>query len=246
MGIGDWGLGIGDWGLGIGPNPQSPIPNPHENNEKSFLKIIKLKIKIKIINFISYKSITLVNYIKKMKSVLVFILCFITISCVTDNVRKAWNYLTKHGLTKAGAAGLLGNLQAESGVRPDIYERSKRKKIGLSDADYVKKTNNGSYKNFVNDRAGFGIAQWTYPTRKKNLLNHCKGKIGDLDCQLSFLLQELKGYKSVYKALTTSSSVKICSNQVMLKFERPANQSPANQNRRAAMGQKIYNELAKK
>jgi len=29
--IGDWGLGIGDWGLGIGPNPQSPIPNPHSN-----------------------------------------------------------------------------------------------------------------------------------------------------------------------------------------------------------------------
>jgi len=29
--IGDWGLGIGDWGLGIGPNPQFPIPNPHEN-----------------------------------------------------------------------------------------------------------------------------------------------------------------------------------------------------------------------
>jgi len=25
-------LGIGDWGLGIGPNPQSPIPNPHEIN----------------------------------------------------------------------------------------------------------------------------------------------------------------------------------------------------------------------
>jgi hypothetical protein len=30
---GDWGLGIGDWGLGDwaqSPNPQSPIPNPHE------------------------------------------------------------------------------------------------------------------------------------------------------------------------------------------------------------------------
>jgi len=33
MGIGDWGLGIGDWGLGIGPNPQSPIPNPHNYNK---------------------------------------------------------------------------------------------------------------------------------------------------------------------------------------------------------------------
>jgi hypothetical protein len=33
--FGDWGLGIGylgigDWGLGIVPNPQSPIPNPHD------------------------------------------------------------------------------------------------------------------------------------------------------------------------------------------------------------------------
>jgi len=30
LGIGDWGLGIGDWGLVRMPNPQSPIPNPHE------------------------------------------------------------------------------------------------------------------------------------------------------------------------------------------------------------------------
>jgi len=27
-------LGIGNWGLGIGPNPQSPIPNPHESEIK--------------------------------------------------------------------------------------------------------------------------------------------------------------------------------------------------------------------
>ena len=35
--FGDWGLGIGDWGLGIGPNPQSPIPNPH-NYDNEFYK----------------------------------------------------------------------------------------------------------------------------------------------------------------------------------------------------------------
>ena len=181
-----------------------------------------------------------------MKSILVFILCFITISCVTDNVKKAWSYLTSHGLTKAGAAGLLGNLQAESGVRPNVYEHSKKKRIGLSDEDYVKKTNNGSYKNFVHDKAGFGIAQWTYHSRKQNLLNHCKGKIGDLECQLSFLLTELKSYKSVYRALTTSNDVSFCSKEVMLKFERPANKSSANINKRATMGKKIYDELAKK
>jgi len=47
MGIGDWGLGIGDWGLGIGPNPQSPIPNPHQNfvKYKALLYINKCYIK---------------------------------------------------------------------------------------------------------------------------------------------------------------------------------------------------------
>ena len=39
MGIGDWGLGIGDWGLGRIPNPQSPIPNPHPQNNLYFLNI---------------------------------------------------------------------------------------------------------------------------------------------------------------------------------------------------------------
>ena len=42
MGIGDWGLGIGDWGLGIGPNPQSPIPNPHDE-DKILKKILIFK-----------------------------------------------------------------------------------------------------------------------------------------------------------------------------------------------------------
>ena len=39
MGIGDWG--IGDWGLGPIPNPQSPIPNPHESIN---IKTLVLKI----------------------------------------------------------------------------------------------------------------------------------------------------------------------------------------------------------
>jgi len=47
LGIGDWGLGIGDWGLGIGPNPQSPIPNPHNIKiYMIFYLIIKFKKKL--------------------------------------------------------------------------------------------------------------------------------------------------------------------------------------------------------
>jgi len=32
------GIGDGDWGLGPIPNPQSPIPNPHEIHFKIFSK----------------------------------------------------------------------------------------------------------------------------------------------------------------------------------------------------------------
>jgi hypothetical protein len=142
---------------------------------------------------------------------------------VTDNVRKAWQYLTSHGLTKAGAAGLLGNLQAESGVRPNVYEHSKKKRIGLSDADYVRKTNDGSYKNFVNDKAGFGLAQWTYHSRKQALLNMCRGRIGDINCQLKYLVKELSGYRKLYSILTSTKDVNTACDRVLLEFERPAN-----------------------
>ena len=35
--------------------------------------------------------------------------------------------------TKAGATGIMGNLYAESGLNPRVYERSKHKKKGLND-----------------------------------------------------------------------------------------------------------------
>jgi hypothetical protein len=37
-------LGIGDWGLGPIPNPQSPIPNPHDKNRKIYILIENKKI----------------------------------------------------------------------------------------------------------------------------------------------------------------------------------------------------------
>jgi hypothetical protein len=36
----------------------------------------------------------------------------------TANSTKVWNFLIKNGFTKAGAAGLMGNMYAESGIIP--------------------------------------------------------------------------------------------------------------------------------
>jgi hypothetical protein len=156
-----------------------------------------------------------------MKTLL--ILSLLTLS-LCGNASKIKNYLRSHKFTSAGAAGLMGNLEAESGLRPDVYEYSKQKIIGLSQADYIRKTNDGSYKNFIRDGAGFGLAQWTYWSRKEALLNACRGKIADLNCQLSFLVSELRhSFSKVYHTLTSSHNVDDCCDIVLLKFERPYN-----------------------
>ena len=161
-----------------------------------------------------------------------------------------WNFLKKEGFNDYGVAGLMGNLYAESGLRSNNLQDTYSQKLGLSDAQYTQNVDNGTYTNFVKDSAGYGLAQWTYYTRKQNLLNYAKSKsksIGDLTMQLEFLVKELKeNYtNSVYNVLKNATSVLEASNAVLLKFERPANQSLTVQNQRSYYGQTYYQKYAK-
>ena len=47
---------------------------------------------------------------------------------------KIWSFLKAQGLTDAGAAGLMGNLYAESGLRPDNLQNSYEGRLGMADA----------------------------------------------------------------------------------------------------------------
>ncbi len=154
-----------------------------------------------------------------MKSLILLSLIVLSLS---SNASQIKSILKKKGFTNAGAAGIMGNLYAESGLNPRVYETAHHKRIGLSNEEYVRKTNNGSYKNFVNDRAGFGLAQWTFHSRKQALLNMCRGKIGDLSCQLNYLTQELKGYGKLNSLLRSTNNVNDACDRFLLDFERPA------------------------
>lgn len=160
-----------------------------------------------------------------------------------------WDFLKKEGFSDFGVAGLMGNLDAESALRPNNLQDTYSRSLGLSDAEYTTKVDNGTYTNFVRDSAGYGLAQWTYWSRKENLLNYAKSKkksIGDLEMQLEFLVQELKtSYKnSVYNILVNATTVQQASDVVLMNFERPAN-AAAQKSKRAAMGQVYYDKYAK-
>ena len=45
---------------------------------------------------------------------------------------RIWSYLKGQGLTDAGAAGLMGNLYAESGLRPNNLQNSYEGKLGIN------------------------------------------------------------------------------------------------------------------
>lgn len=148
-----------------------------------------------------------------------------------------------------GTCALMGNLQAESGLKSTNLQNSYEKKLGYTDITYTQAVDNGKYVNFVRDSAGYGLAQWTYWTRKQNLLNYAKqnGKsIGDADMQLDFLLKELQtGYKHVFNCLKNAADIKTASDVVLKQFERPFNQSESACEYRASLGYAIYDELHK-
>ena len=165
------------------------------------------------------------------------------------NEEKIWNFLASKGLNAYGVAGLMGNLYAESALNPQNLQNTYEKKLGLTDAEYTAAVDAGSYANFVSDSAGYGLAQWTFWSRKEGLLAYAKAagaSIGDLEMQLGFLLKELsEGYTSVLAVLKTATSVRQASDVVLTKYERPADQSEKVQTKRAGYGQTYYDKYAK-
>ncbi len=145
----------------------------------------------------------------------------------------------RYGYPVAGAAGLVGNLIAESGVQPNRIEGS-HTNTPMRAPDFT-----GRVRDFppdeVRDRSygrragprhpGVGLAQWTSPNRRTGLLRHTfQGRqlgsaiLSDLDAQVDYLVSELRtGYRPVNAVLMAPGvTVDQASDEVLLRFEIPA------------------------
>lgn len=165
-----------------------------------------------------------------------------------DNAEKIWNFFLDEGFSIYGIAALMGNLSAESGLDPKNLQNSCEKRLNYTDAEYTAAVDNGTYKNFAYDGAGYGLPQFTFPSRKEAFYKYAKaaGKsIGDLETQLLFMVEEMKkDFKSVYSALKTASDVKTTSDLVLKKYEAPKDQSDAVKRKRAEYGQEYFNRFS--
>lgn len=166
------------------------------------------------------------------------------------NEERIWNFLSDKGLSPCGVGGLMGNLYWESALIPTNLQNSFEKKLGYTDKTYTDAVDHGTYTNFAKDGAGYGLAQWTYHTRKAALLAHSKAagrSVGDLECQLDFLYKELStSFKSLLSALKTATAVRAASDLVLTQFERPANMGESVKKQRADAGQKYVDKYGPK
>lgn len=162
-----------------------------------------------------------------------------------------WDSFLSAGFSEIVAAAWLGNLDAESGLRPNNLQDSYEKSLKMSDVEYTAFVDTELYnkEQFYNDKAGYGLAQWTYWSRKKAMYEYIveqsERSIGDARAQFSFLLYELSNnYSGLIEKLKTCKTVKEASDLILMQYEKPADQSDKVKNDRASRSQKFYEEFS--
>ena len=151
---------------------------------------------------------------------------------------KIWFALLEVGYSEYAVAGALGNLHCESGFQTnnleDIFEAGGssdfvtigKYKISYTDETYTEAVDRGiiTKEEFISDHyldkrgAGYGLAQWTWYTRKAALYDYAQSKgvsIADEDMQIEFLISELPNYEYdnwLYAESPEEAAIAFCHN----------------------------------
>lgn len=160
------------------------------------------------------------------------------------------NFLKLFGGNEYAAAGLMGNIYAESALKSNNLQQSYERKLGYTDASYTAAVDTNVYTaaSFIHDSAGYGLCQWTYNTRKEAMLKHHQeaGKsISDFETQLSFIDKEFTTtFKKLRTKLIAATSVRETSDLILIEFEAPAScREETTQIKRAEYSQKYYDKF---
>ena len=162
--------------------------------------------------------------------------------------QQIWSMLLSAIGNEYGVAGLMGNLYAESGLIPYRKQGDFSGYPYQPSIDYTNAVKNGTRTEyqFVHDSIGYGLAQWTYFSRKQDYFNYVgQANIGDLVPTVNFLIYELQNkFSSVWSVLVSANDIKTASDVVLHQFENPKEQGPAVEHTRHQYGVGIYNEYS--
>lgn len=171
---------------------------------------------------------------------------------VSNDGEFIWNYLMNEIGNEYGVAGLMGNLFAESGLRSNNLQNSYETILGYTDEEYTNAVDNGEItkSQFISSsHGGYGLAQWTFPSRKQALYEMYKEgeyeSIGSVELACDYLIYELDNdFPNVLWALIDTKNIREASDIVLHDFESPANQSESVELERYTYAMEIYSKFA--
>lgn len=146
--------------------------------------------------------------------------------------KKVWSFLRNDmGLTKKQAAGVCGNIYAESHFAAD----------NAQDSSYPG-DHNSDYKYKVKDGIGYGLLQWTYHSRKrglKDMASDMEKSVSDVDVQLAYFKKEMTSdFKKPWNKIKEATTVKESCDIFLEDIEMPAE---LNYKTRESYANTIYN-----
>lgn len=142
-----------------------------------------------------------------------------------QNQKKVYELLKYYGFSDAGAFGVLGNMEAESNTEPFRLQGDFTADRSPS-LSYVSKIRSGEYSRsqFMNDRLGFGLCQWTFPTWKRELYDFGLEALDSVEWQVKFLVFHLTKwdeFAGLLNTLKTSTDLSKCTSDFLTIYEKP-------------------------
>lgn len=137
-------------------------------------------------------------------------------------------------------AGALGNLYAESNLLPYRLQGDFTANKAPS-LQYTADLDNGVYtrEQFMNDGKGFGIAQWTYPSRKAGMYDiwqYYGGanamSIGGQNLNgIWFTTEMSRDMPGIYNSMKAATDIRTASNIMLYQYENPSGASELEESR---------------
>lgn len=134
-----------------------------------------------------------------------------------------YTQLRTYGMSHNGACALMGNMACESAMKANNAQDGMTQ---LTDSQYTMLFNS-TPEQCYSDGVGYGLCQWTYPTRKRNLRQFAYAmdvSVGDERMQTAFAVKELQAdYPTLWQYLCRDvSDLYNATDRICREFERPA------------------------
>ena len=165
------------------------------------------------------------------------------VSAAGPEEQQIWEHLVQLTDNPVAAAGIMGNLYYESNLDPGRVQNADS--LPVPEEDYADLSQRGIYEDFAEDGHGYGLCQWTFPSRKLRLLELAEAQgcsMGNVEVQLHLLGEELEQYNMLYR-ISHADSIRFASDYFLTNYENPGVQDESVKERRAEKGRCYYDQF---